>query len=79
MHDQALCRALKIHKQLPVPPERITMVRSPLEQARALEGAARCARAAGPAAAAGLRAALRIYERIGAFEAAKLAAELADQ
>ncbi len=54
-------------------------VRSPLEQARALEGTAWCAQAAGAAAAAtaGLREALRIYERIGAFEAARLTAELA--
>jgi tetratricopeptide (TPR) repeat protein len=54
-------------------------VSSPLEEARALEGAGRCALSTGraPAAAAGLRQALLIYQRLGAAEAAGLAAELA--
>jgi Tfp pilus assembly protein PilF len=54
-------------------------VSSPLEEARALEGAGRCALSAGraPAAAVGLRQALKIYQRIGAAEAAGLAADLA--
>lgn len=54
-------------------------VRSPLEQASALEGTAQCAPAAGTTASAttGLSQALKIYQRVGAFEAAGLAAELA--
>ncbi|HEY2288820.1 MAG TPA: tetratricopeptide repeat protein [Streptosporangiaceae bacterium] len=53
-------------------------VRSPLEEARALEGAGRCALGTGrtAVAAVGFRQALRIYQRIGADEAAGLAAEL---
>jgi tetratricopeptide (TPR) repeat protein len=53
-------------------------VRRPLEEARALEGAGRCALGTGrtAVAAVGFRQALRIYQRIGADEAAGLAAEL---
>jgi Tfp pilus assembly protein PilF len=53
-------------------------VRSPLEEARALEGAGRCALGTGrtAVAAVGFRQALRIYQRIGADEAAGLAADL---
>jgi tetratricopeptide (TPR) repeat protein len=55
-------------------------VRSPLEEARALEGAARCALQQGDtmAAALGLRQALDIYQRIGAAETPRTAAQLAD-
>jgi hypothetical protein len=55
-------------------------VSSPLEEARALEGAARCALSTGRAAAAavGLRQALKIYQRLGAAAAVRLAADLAD-
>jgi tetratricopeptide (TPR) repeat protein/transcriptional regulator with XRE-family HTH domain len=52
---------------------------SPLDEARALTGLGRCALAAGRTAtdaAAALRQALEIFERIGAAEAADVAAEL---
>jgi len=54
-------------------------VHSPLNEAQALEGIGRCAMAAGEAATAttSLEEALKIYRRIGASEAASLAAELA--
>jgi tetratricopeptide (TPR) repeat protein len=53
-------------------------VHSPQNEARALEGIGRCAAAAGQAATAAtnLAEALKIYQRIGASEAATLAAEL---
>jgi tetratricopeptide (TPR) repeat protein len=53
-------------------------VHSPQNEARALEGIGRCAAAAGQAAAAAtsLAGALEIYQRIGAYEATTLAAEL---
>jgi tetratricopeptide (TPR) repeat protein len=55
-------------------------VGSPLEQARALDGAGRCALARGDTASAvtQLRQALEIYQRIGAAEATQLATDLAD-
>ena len=50
----------------------------PLEEAHALDGLGRCARAASRAAEAekGLRRALAIFQRIGAAEAAGVSAEL---
>jgi tetratricopeptide (TPR) repeat protein len=55
-------------------------VHSPREEARALEGSGRCALAVGQAAAAvaEFRRALVIYQRIGAAESTRLAADLAD-
>jgi hypothetical protein len=55
-------------------------VRSPLDEARALEGIARCAARAGDHAVArdGLRAAIAIYQRIGVPEAGPAAGYLAD-
>jgi Tfp pilus assembly protein PilF len=55
-------------------------VDSPLEQARALDGAGRCALDRGDTATAvtQLRQALEIYQRIGAAEATQLATDLAN-
>jgi tetratricopeptide (TPR) repeat protein len=55
-------------------------VHSPLEEARALEGAGRCVLAMGQVttAKAEFWQALMIYQRIGAAEASRLAADLAD-
>jgi hypothetical protein len=55
-------------------------VHAPLHQARALDGIGRCVLARGNTAAAAtqLGQALAIYQRIGAAEATRLAADLAD-
>jgi tetratricopeptide (TPR) repeat protein len=55
-------------------------VHSPLEEARALEGVGQCALRQGRATTgiARLRQALRIYRRIGAMDAARVAAQIAE-